>query len=183
MNVPPHVDRKLLPLPLTLPTAARARERITWHISDKSSISFMSHYKMEEQNSIRQGCVYFCNRYIVYMHIVYKPRIQSVQHLIVIPLFMFCHSGNEQCHVGDVGHHLIHNIVKVTTVAIVQRGVKGHLIAVEYQLDLKQRCNALGCICVVQEVLQGAAYCVGETCQDHTVHIVCVGLPLAAVQV
>lgn len=96
---------------------------------------------------------------------------------------MLCHSGNEGGHVGDVGHHIIHDIIEVTTVAEVQRGVEGHFIAVEYQLDLKQWYNTLGCVCVVHEVLQGAAYCTGEACEDHSVHIVCVGLPLAAVQV
>lgn len=114
---------------------------------------------------------------------VNEPLIQSTQHLIVIQLFMLRHSGNEGRHVGDAGHHLIHNIVEVTTVAEVQRGVKGHLVAVEHQLDLKQRCDALGCVCVVHEVLQGAAYRAGEARQDHAVHVVRVGLPLTAVQV
>lgn len=62
---------------------------------------------------------------------------------------MLCHSGNEGRHVGDVRYHLIHNIIEVTTVAVVQWGFKCHLISVEDQLDLKQWCDALGCICVV----------------------------------
>lgn len=119
----------------------------------------------------------------IYFCIQYKPIISSVHHLIVIQLFMLRHSGNEGRHVGDVSHHLIHNIIEVTAVAEVQRGVKGHLIAVEHQLDLKQRCNALSCIRVVHEVLQGAADCTGEAGQDHAVYVVCVGLPVTAVQV
>ena len=66
---------------------------------------------------------------------------------------MLGHSGNEGRHVGDVGHHLIHNVIEVTALAEVQRGVEGHLVAVEYQLDLEQRCDTLGCVCVVHEVL------------------------------
>lgn len=114
---------------------------------------------------------------------VCKPIISSVQHLIVFQLFMIRQSGNEGRYVCDVGHHLIHNIIEVTTVAEIQWGVKGHLIAVEHQLDLKQWCNTLGCICVVHEILQGAAHCTGEARQDHSIHIVCVGPPLTAVQV
>lgn len=96
---------------------------------------------------------------------------------------MLCHSWNERCHVGDVGYHLIDNSIKISTVAEVQRGVKGHFTAVEYQLDLKEWCKALSCVCVVNEVLQGAAYCTGEACQDHAVHVVCVCMPITAVQV
>lgn len=108
--------------------------------------------------------------------------LSCVCHLIVIQLFMLCHSLNEGCHVGDVHYHLIHNFIKVTAVAEVQRGFKCHCISTENQLDLKQRCDALGRICVVQEVLQGAAHCTIEACQDQVVHIVCVGLPRTAVQ-
>lgn len=96
---------------------------------------------------------------------------------------MLCHSGNEGRHVGDVGHHLIDDIIKVTAVAEVQRRIECHLIAVEYQLNLKQWRNTLSSVCVVHEVLQGAADRTGEACQDHAVHVVCVRLPLAAVQV
>lgn len=106
-----------------------------------------------------------------------------MRNLIVIQLFMLCHSGNEGRHVGDVGHHLIHNIVEVAVVAEVQRGLEGHLVAVQHQLDLKQRCDPLACVRVVHQVLQGAAHCAGEARQDHPVHIVRVGLPLAAGQV
>lgn len=95
---------------------------------------------------------------------------------------MLCHSWNEGCHVGDVGYHLIHNFIKVTAVAEVQWGVKCHCISTENQLDLKQRCDALCRICIVQEVLQGAVHSTTEACQDQVVHIVCVGLPRTAVQ-
>lgn len=96
---------------------------------------------------------------------------------------MLCNSGNEGCHVGDVGHHLIDDIIKVTAMAEVQRRIESHLVAVEYQLNLKQWCNTLGSVCIVHEVLQGAADRTEEACQDHVVHIVCVSPPLAAVQV
>lgn len=105
------------------------------------------------------------------------------RHLIVIQLLVFCHSGNEGRHAGDVGHHLVHYIVEMTTVVEIQRGIERHLVSVENQLDLKQGGDALGRIRVVHEVLQGAAYCAAEACQDHAVHVVGVGLPLAAVQV
>lgn len=96
---------------------------------------------------------------------------------------MFCHSGNEGRHAGDAGHHLVHYIVEITAVVEIQRGIERHLVSIENQLDLKQGGDALGSVRVVHEVLQGAAYCAAEACQDHAVHIVGVGLPLAAVQV
>lgn len=114
---------------------------------------------------------------------MHKPLISRVHHLIVVQLFMLGHPGNEGRHVGDAGYHFIHDIVEVATVAEVQWGVKGHLTSAEHQLDLKERCDALGCVCIVHEVLQGAAYCTAEAREDHAVHVVCVGLPFAAVQV
>lgn len=103
-------------------------------------------------------------------------------HLIVIQLLVLRHSGNEGSHAGDAGHHLVHDVVEIAAVVEIQWRIKGHLIAVEDQLDLKQRGDALRSLCVVYQVLQGAAHGVAEARQDHAVHVVGVGLPLAAVQ-
>lgn len=163
--------------------AARARERIKLHSSDKSPISFISAYKRRKK--VANNCVkelrFQAN---IFLHVyMYAHGIWSVHHLIVFSLFVLCHSGNEECHFGNVSHHLIHNFIKVALLAQVQWGIKGHLIVVEYQLDLKEWCNALGWVCVVYEVLQGAAYRTGQAHQNHPVHIVCVSLPLTTVWV
>lgn len=113
----------------------------------------------------------------------HQPANCRWRHLIVIQLLVLRHSGDEGSHAGDACHHLVHDVVEIATVVIIQRGIKGHFVAVKDQLDLKQWGDALRRLRVVYQVLQGAAHGAAEACQNHAVHVVGVGLPLTAVQV
>lgn len=94
---------------------------------------------------------------------------------------MLCHSGNKRSNAGDAGDHLVHNVIEIPTVGKIQWGIKGHLVAVKNQLDLKQWGEALRSLCVVYQVLQRAAHGIAEARQNHLVHMISVGLPLNAV--
>lgn len=96
---------------------------------------------------------------------------------------MLCHSGNKGSNAGDTGHHLVHNVIEIPTVGKIQWGIKGHLVAVKDQLDLKQWGDALRSLCVVHQVLQGAAHRAAKARQNHMVYVISVGLPLTAVLV